>query len=134
MPPSHGSQTCRAPGFEPKDFSHGTSLCFALHFTANCPQLQSIFYEKQQCCTMARTEHALRPIIFSTKIYTLISTPNMRNPLFLSFPDFLPSAVHKTPKIIHRVKNWSWDSGPLGQGKNEQGNRISSPFHFCPDG
>lgn len=102
-------------------------------FTAHCLQLQSIFYEKQQRHTMARIEQASRQIIFSTKIYTFISTPNIYNPQLLLSPDFLPSAIHESPRIYHRVKNWSWGSSPFGQGKNEQGNLTTSPFHFCPN-
>lgn len=52
---------------------------------------------------MARMEQALRPTIFSTKIYTFISTPDIHNPLFLPCPDFLPSAI-QVPKYTTRLK------------------------------
>jgi len=31
---------------EPKDFSHGTSLCYALHFTATDPSSRASFMKK----------------------------------------------------------------------------------------
>lgn len=41
--PSHSSQRCQVHGMEPKDFSHGTSLCYALHFTATDPSSSTSF-------------------------------------------------------------------------------------------
>lgn len=135
-PAGHYGRPTPAKGTEHLGLSPRTSAMAhhsAMLFTSQ-PQLQSIFFEKHQCRTMARTEQALRPIIFSTKIYTFISTPNSHSPLFLPSPDFLPSAIHGSPKIYHKVKNWSWGSNPFGQGTNEEGSLITSPFHFCPDG
>lgn len=53
---------------------------------------------------MARLEQALRPVVFSTKIYTFISIPNINNLLILLSPDFLLMAIHGSPKIFYKVK------------------------------
>lgn len=50
---------------------------------------------------MARLEQTLRPVVFSTKIYTFISIPNIHNLLILLSPDFLLTAMHGSPKIYH---------------------------------